>query len=533
MNDRSLIQDAAPKRMYHAICARFDSFQRNQSEPVIAPARDSPLLDWATAMLPRHFRLPSSEMHRWLGKQLDAMRTRRGARVNLIGPRGHAKSTVVTLAYVLRAAVEQFEPYIWIVSDTRSQAATHLENIKSELLGNDQLAEAYLDAVGKGPRWRARAIELANGAVIEAFGTGQKLRGRRRRHNRPTLIICDDLENDEHSNSAERRRKSLDWFQNTLLKAGTKRTNVVNLATALHPDALALRLDRTPGWTSRVYRALSSLPSNTKRWHEWEAIYVDLENPHAKADAERFYREHRAEMDAGARPLWPEEEDLYTLMRMRVEGGRAAFDREKQGSPLDPESCEWPEEYFAEHIWFDEWPRHFRAKTIALDPSKGADARRGDYSAFVLLGVDSAGVLYVEADLARRNTAQMVADGVEHDRRFRPDAFGVESNQFQQLLAPAFVDEFRRQGMFSADPWQLNNSVNKLVRIRRLGPYLAAKRMRFKTNSPGTGLLVDQLRSFPHADHDDGPDALEMALRMASQIMAPAVPDDGLGDRLI
>ena len=61
-------------------------------------------------------------------------------------------------------------------------------------------------------------------------------------------------------------------------------------------------------------------------------------------------------MDAGADVLWPEVEDLYTLMRMRVESGRAAFEREKQGSPVDPELCEWPESYFEDHIWFDAWP---------------------------------------------------------------------------------------------------------------------------------------------------------------------------------
>ena len=32
------------------------------------------------------------------------------------------------------------------------------------------------------------------------------------------------------------------WFHGTLLKAGTRRTNVVNLATALHRDALAMEL---------------------------------------------------------------------------------------------------------------------------------------------------------------------------------------------------------------------------------------------------------------------------------------------------
>ena len=64
----------------------------------------------------------------------------------------------------------------------------------------------------------------------------------------------------------------------------------------------------------------------------------------------------------------------------------------------------------------------------------------------------------------------------------------------------------------------VNNTTNKLVRIRRLGPALAQKRLRFKARSPGTMLLVQQLRDFPAGDHDDGPDALEMARRLAVEL---------------
>ena len=196
------------------------------------------------------------------------------------------------------------------------------------------------------------------------------------------------------------RENSLRWFEGALLKSGTPQTNVVNLATALHRDALALKLDRTPGWTSQVFQAIRRWPDNMSLWHEWERIYCNLEGGDSPAAARAFYERNRTAMDEGAELLWPELEDLYTLMRMRVEGGRTAFEREKQGSPLSPDACEWPADYFDEHVWFDRWPSDLRLKVMVLDPSKGRDSRRGDYSAFVLLGVDRDGVLYVDADLA-------------------------------------------------------------------------------------------------------------------------------------
>ena len=117
-------------------------------------------------------------------------------------------------------------------------------------------------------------------------------------------------------------------------------------------------------------------------------------------------------MDKGAVLLWPEQEDLYTLMCM-AESGTTAFDREKQSTPVNPELCEWPESYFGDWVWFDDWPAELQLRTLVLDPSKGNDARRGDYSAFVMLEVAHNGLLYIEADLRggrRRKLWKMVSN---------------------------------------------------------------------------------------------------------------------------
>ena len=77
---------------------------------------------------------------------------------------------------------------------------------------------------------------------------------------------------------------------------------------------------------------------------------------------------------------------------------------------------------------------------------------------------------------------------------------------------------------FWARPWPVENRTNKSVRIRCLGPYLSSGRLKFKSDSPGTRLLVEQLKEFPIGDHDDGPDAAEMALRLAAELLAGRVP---------
>jgi predicted phage terminase large subunit-like protein len=261
-------------------------------------------------------------------------------------------------------------------------------------------------------------------------------------------------------------------------------------------------------------------------------MYTNAEDPEAADYARILFEDRRAEMSAGAELLWPEHEGLYALMTMRVDSGRTTFEREKQSSPIDPTKCEWPDAYFGHHIWFEKWPPGLTVKVVALDPSKGADARHGDYSAYVLLGVDRHGVAYVEADMERRPTPMMVDDGVRIVDRFRPEAFGIEANQYQQLLEGEFKRSFRERHIGAPQMELTTNTTNKNVRIRRIGPLLAQRRIRFLKKNKSTQLLVDQLRDFPLGSHDDGPDALEMAIRLAEQLTGEPL-DDGLGDNLL
>jgi len=518
---KELVLDELAQQLVKRIVALTEEACRRQS-----------LLAWGGLFLEAYFRLPPSGMHRWLGVELDRLDSTRGAKLNVLGPRGSAKSTLGTLAYVLRCAVEEREQYIWIVSDTISQACTHLSHVKAELEGNELLAAYYSRATGKGKLWRKDAIELRNGVVVEAYSTGQQLRGRRRRQYRPSLIVCDDLQNDEQITSALQRSKSRDWFHGALLKAGNGETNVVNFATALHRDALAMELHCSPGWRSRLFQSIEVWPERMDLWNEWEEKYANAEDPDAAGYARIFFDDRRAEMEAGARLLWPEFEDLYSLMQMRVVSGRTAFEREKQNSPVDPSKCEWPDDYFGHHIWFEKWPSDLQVKVLALDPSKGADARHGDYSAYVLLGIDQHDVLYVEADMERRPTPAMVDDGVRIIGRFRPKAMAIEGNLYQDLLKGEFKRACHEQHVGFPRVEMGVNTVNKNVRIRRIGPLLSQRRIRFLKKDKSTKLLVDQLRDFPLGSHDDGPDALEMAIRLAYELIGKSW-DDGLGDNLL
>ena len=193
-------------------------------------------------------------------------------------------------------------------------------------------------------------------------------------------------------------------------------------------------------------------------------------------------------------------------------------DQELEGLFVNVEGAEWPAEYFPDDIFFSQWPSDIEHKVVALDPSKGKDASSGDYSALVALGRCRDGFLWVEADLARRHTSRIVADTVDLQRHYRAHVVAVETNQFQELLADD-IDRQAREAGVMMPVVHVDNRVNKQVRIRRLGPYLARRQLRFH-DDPSTRLLVQQLRDFPEGEHDDGPDGLEMAVRVLGDLLA-------------
>lgn len=225
----------------------------------------------------------------------------------------------------------------------------------------------------------------------------------------------------------------------------------------------------------------------------------------------------------GAQVLWPERESLYALMLLRATIGAATFESEKNNNPVDPEACEWPPEYFNwPGFFFDRWPSgdaaQWACKTIAVDPSKGKDSDHGDYSAIVRYGVTWQGVEYVEADLARRTVDRICVDTAAHVAAFEPDGLYLEAIAFQELMAAPMQTAMEAAGVVVTLHLD-EDTTNKIVRIRRLTEPLCQRRLRFKARSPKTTLCVQQFQDFPNGDHDDGPDAVEKARRLAIKLI--------------
>jgi predicted phage terminase large subunit-like protein len=491
---------------------------------------------FARIYLGAHFSQPPSPMHCDLFAFLQAASTDRNARLAIAAPRGHAKSTVTSLAYILWSICFGFEPFIVLISNTADQASDLLAGVKAELESNPLLLEDFPEAAeppGSKPtpeRWRRTEIITRNAVRVIALGSGQRIRGRKHREHRPSLIILDDVENESEVLSADLRENRLSWFNKSVMKAGTTaKTNVVAVGTLLHFDSLLSRLVREPGtaemipgWTARKYRAVISWASRTELWEQWIAIYsfrAEHEGAGGAEAAKAFFDANREAMLDGSSVLWPERESYYQLMELRLREGEASFDSEKQNDPIDLKSCFFDPAKI--HYWDDQYRsvedliRDLGSNSFiygACDPSLGREGKSRDDTAIVTVLIHNpTGIMYVlDADIRKRKPLEIIHAIIEYNRVRQFEYFAMETNQFQEFLATELKRVSGQRGI-QIPVFKINHSSDKLGRIQSLEPMITSGFLRF---SKQHRQLIEQLRQFPKGAHDDGPDALEMAVQV-------------------
>jgi hypothetical protein len=289
---------------------------------------------WTGRHLSHLFTAGAGDFHRALYADVEAILWRReveGERrtsAAIACPRGHGKSTAMVLGVPLMAALEwrsmphfldaitgePAAPYIVIVSDTIDQARARVMDIRDELEANEGLIAAYGNQAPTRQdrrKWTETHLELANGTIIRAMGAGSKVRGLVRKGRRPSLILVDDLENDQAVETEGQRVKLRRWFTRALIPTGVAgRLATIVVGTILHADSLLSRLlspEDFPGWLKRRYAARYST-----------AGLPDPEGPII---------------------LWPEYWSAESLEIRRREIGSLAFAQEYLNQPIDNETA--------------------------------------------------------------------------------------------------------------------------------------------------------------------------------------------------
>lgn len=465
---------------------------------------------FVSTYFPHYIRHASrSQLHNYLFERLpQIVASPEGENDAIAAPRGEAKSTLVSQLFTLWCIIRGIKHYPVIIMDSIDQAYPMLEAIKAELLYNPRLRHDFPDVCVQGRVWQMGTIVTANNIKVTVAGSGKKLRGLRHGPYRPDLVILDDIENDENVQSPEQRDKLDNWLKKTVLPLGEAggKTDVVYIGTILHYDSVLSRTLSNPMWRTARFKAVIRWPDNMKLWETWEA-YIRNEEPETAA---LFYAANEATMLAGAIVSWAAR-PLLTLMKIRVRDGHGTFDSEYQNDPVSGEDA-----IFAGEKVIKFWTEEVREWVFfgACDPSLGKFGNnRRDPSAILVGGFNPyTGILdVVVADIRRRVPDKIIADIIEYQRKYHCLAWSFESVQFQEFLRQVLVDVSAKAGVpVPAVP--VIPSTDKILRIESLQPHVLNGLIRLHVSQ---STLLDQLRHFPKADHDDGPDALHMLWTLA------------------
>lgn len=305
------------------------------------------------------------------------------------------------------------------------------------------------------------------------------------------LIVDDPIRNRQDADSPTVRDNILNWYKSTFRTRAEKDARILIVMTRWNPEDLV--------------GSVLSLQSMDRGADHFEYLCLP-----AVATVDR----HTDDPRSPGQPLWPTKYDLAALDQIKVSLGAREFEALYQQNPTAPGATEWSADLFGDEIWWDKpWPKRSEMKTvtIAIDPSKGTESKNGDYCAIVAVGRLHDNTVVVNPFISRMSAEAIVDTVLEMSLKMQPDMVVCESNSFQHLLVSGMNKKADNLGLRLLAQG-VHNTIKKEVRIRRLGPFLEQKRFRIMKNSYGQ-LLMDQLRLFPSARYDDGPDALELALR--------------------
>lgn len=447
-----------------------------------------------------------SQLHNYLFEHLpQVLQQPSSVHLAIAAPRGEAKSTLVSQLFTLYCLVAQKKRYALIVMDSIDQAYPMLEAIKVELEFNQRLRVDFPEIAGQGRVWQAATIVTKANQKVQVAGSGKKLRGLRHGAYRPDLVVLDDIENDEQVRSPEQRDKLHDWLKKTVLPLGAAgdKLDVVYIGTILHYDSVLNRTLSSKAWKTAKFKALIRQPDDMSLWDKWEDLYLN----EGEAVADAFYSQNKSAMDKGAVVSWAAR-PILTLMKIRARDGHATFDSEYQNDPLSSDDA-----MFANALtYWTELPGEL-VYFGALDPSLGKAGASRDPSAILVGGYHrETGKLYViEAQIKKRLPDLIIEDVIRMQKQYQCQRWFVETVQFQEFLKDELVKRSAQRGI-PVPATATKPNTDKMLRIESLQPHMANGLILLHSSQ---ATLISQLRHFPKADHDDGPDALEMLWRNA------------------
>ena len=401
-------------------------------------------------------------------------------KVALAAPREHAKSTAITLAYILTMMLTRKKSFCLLVSDTESQASGFLVSIKAELEGNEALRAKFgFKELLKDTE--TNIICLMNDGHkfrIQAKGSEQKVRGIKWLNRRPDLIVCDDLEGDEQVMNPDRREKFRKWFMNALIPCGSDTCWIRVVGTILHLDSMLQRLLDDPTWESLLFEAHNS---------DWTEI------------------------------LWPEKFSKERLLKIRkgfeAQNNLDGWSQEYLNRPIATGNAYFNRDLFLDFEREDNGQAllpnmvYYAAADFAISESEKAD-----YTVIMVGGMSPEGILHiVDLRKGRWDSEAIITELISVQKRWNPEIFTFEKGQIDKAIGPYLNTEMTNKGAY-LNIVKMTPTKSKVMRGRSIQGMHKAGAIRWDKQASWYPDVEAELMTIsdsgPRGKHDDTFDAL-------------------------
>jgi predicted phage terminase large subunit-like protein len=386
--------------------------------------------------------------------------------VAIAAPRGFAKSSAITLAYVLCAMLFRERQFCVLISNTYEQAILFLADIRSQLEKNEDLIEYFEVAKVEKATENDIIVRMKDGHLfrIRAYGSEQEIRGAKWNNKRPDLVVMDDGENAEIVNSKERRKKFRDNILKNLLPLGSGRCVFRIVGTVLHADSFLYRILNDKNWASLTYKACKAFDDFTEL-------------------------------------LWPEkmgEKELREVRDMFVSQDNASgFCSEYLNEPVAEEDAMFREGDFRPIAEPGERLTYYASADFAI-----SKAERADKSAFKVAGMNSKGTLkYVYSYKARLDANEIMDELFRIQRLYDPELFFLEAEKIQKVIGPILYDRMGTpdengvmRPFINCEP--ITPSKDKRTRARPLQARMRSGSVEWATEEPWYEEVKHELLSF-------------------------------------
>lgn len=421
--------------------------------------------------------------------------------VAIAAPRGSAKSTAVTFAYVLASVLFQEHQHVLIISANEEIASLFLNDIKIELAENDVLREAFGFKKFIKERETEIICEMKDGFRFRIIvkGAEQKMRGLKWERKRPSLIVADDLEEEDLVASQTRREKFKRWWLGAvqpLVKYGGK---IRIVGTIMHMDSLLMGFmpPRKSAFTVDTPLRMYTESDPEKIKNIEPAYHNDRANRSWKAV---LFRAHSIDFKE---LLWKEMYPEARLREIRQEyaetGMLDVYGQEYLNDPIDMTTAYFRKSDFLpmKEDDFETHKTYYASGDLAITQNK-----RSAYTALIVGGMDSQRTLFItDVRRDRIDSLEIANEMFSIQKRWNIDTFRLESENIEKSIGP-FI--YERMGSVRDGEYQefinidaKNPTKDKEARAQTLKAMMRAGRIKFDKEADWYADLEEEMLHFP------------------------------------